>query len=81
MGPVGEISAEEMRDHGNRVLDRVLAGERITIARGGEPVAELVPLRRRPLPAEALIDLFRGDPPMDPAEFRSEVDGMIDQNL
>jgi prevent-host-death family protein len=78
---VGEASARELRDHGDRVLDRVLGGERITITRGGEPVAELVPLRRCPLSAEALIDLFRGDPPMDPAEFRAQVAGMIDQNL
>ena len=71
----------ELRNQGGHVLDRVLAGERVTITRDGEPVAELVPIRRRPLSAEALVELFQGDPPMDPAQFRADIDSVIDQRL
>jgi prevent-host-death family protein len=33
----------------SRLLARVEAGEEIVIARGGEPVARLVPMRRKPV--------------------------------
>ncbi len=71
----------ELRNQGGHVLDRVLAGERVTITRDGEPVAELVPIRRRPLSSEALVELFRGGPPLDPDEIRADIDALIDQRL
>lgn len=71
----------ELRNQGGRVLDRVLAGERVTITRDGEPVAELIPIRRRPLSAAALVERFRLLPPMDPAQFRADIDAIIDPSL
>lgn len=53
----------------------------MTITRDGEPVAELVPLRRRPLSAEALVDRFRHLPSIDPARFRADIDAIIDPSL
>lgn len=64
-----------------RLVDRVLACERVTITREGEPVAELVPIRRRPLSAEALVDRFRGLPAIDPVAFRADIDAVVDQAL
>lgn len=78
---MSEATVRELRNQGGRVLDRVLAGERVTITRDGEPVAELIPIRRRPLSAKALVELFRGDPPMDPDELRADIDAIIDQSL
>lgn len=71
----------ELRNQGGHVLDRVLAGERVTITRDGQPVAELVPIRRRPLSAEALMDRFRHLPPIDPVAFRADVDAVLDSSL
>lgn len=71
----------ELRNQGGHVLDRVLAGEQVTITRDGEPVAQLIPLRRKPLSAAALVERFRALPPIDPTTFRRDVDSMIDQSL
>lgn len=63
------------------MLDRVMAGEHVTITRDGEPVARLVPMGRRPLSASALVARFRRLPPIDPVAFRRDVDSMVDQSL
>lgn len=41
------IGATEAKMNLARLLDRVAAGEEITITRNGEPVAELVPPRQK----------------------------------
>jgi prevent-host-death family protein len=75
---VSEASIRDLRNHGGDVIDRVLAGERITITRDGKPVAELRPVRRPPLSPEALVARFKGLPPIDPGEFRADLDAVID---
>lgn len=71
----------ELRNQGGQVLDRVLAGEEITITRDGKPVAQLVPIGRTPLSAAALVARFRKLPPVDPSQFRADVDAIVDQTL
>jgi prevent-host-death family protein len=39
------VNVHEAKTHFSRLLQRVLAGEEIVIAKGGTPVAKLVPLR------------------------------------
>ncbi|WP_375424246.1 type II toxin-antitoxin system Phd/YefM family antitoxin [uncultured Friedmanniella sp.] len=78
---MSEATVRDLRNQGGHVLDRVLAGEAVTITRDGEPVAQLIPLRRKPLSAAALVARFRRLPPIDPAGFRRDVDSMIDQSL
>jgi antitoxin (DNA-binding transcriptional repressor) of toxin-antitoxin stability system len=41
------------------VIDRVEAGEHVTVTRDGRPVAELRPLRQRGLSAVALLERWR----------------------
>lgn len=43
-----DIPARELRNDVSRVLRRVEAGERLRVTVNGRPVAELVPLERRP---------------------------------
>ncbi|MGH8861988.1 MAG: type II toxin-antitoxin system Phd/YefM family antitoxin [Jatrophihabitantaceae bacterium] len=43
---MSEATVRELHNHGGQVLDRVLAGERVTITRDGKPVARLVPVGR-----------------------------------
>ncbi len=63
------------------MIERVVAGEHITITRDGVPVAVLRPLARRPLGAATLIERFKRLPPIDPASFRADVDAVVDQSL
>ena len=62
-----DIPARELRNDVSGVLRRVEAGERLRVTVSGRPVAELVPLPRRPttLPWEVFIegaDVWRADP-------------------
>ncbi len=42
------VNIHEAKTHLSRLLERVQAGERITIARAGKPVAFLIPAEDRP---------------------------------
>jgi prevent-host-death family protein len=78
---VAETTVRELRNKGGAVLDRVLAGERITVTRDGTPVAELRPLPNPPLGAAALVERFRRLPAVDPTSFRRDLDAVIDQTI
>ena len=71
----------DLRNKGGEVLDRVLAGERVTVTRDGKAVAELRPLPGTRLNAQALVERFRRLPPIDPAGFRDDVDAVVDQAI
>ncbi len=44
------VNIHEAKTHLSRLVERVEAGEEITLARAGRPVARLVPYRRPALP-------------------------------
>lgn len=78
---MGEATIRDLRNHGAEVIDRVTAGEHVTVTRNGRPVAELRSLARAPLPAEDLIERFKRLPRVDAERFRADVDSMLDQSL
>lgn len=78
---MSEASIRDLRNHGGEVIDRVSAGERITITRDGRAVAELRPLPSKRLGAAALIERFQRLPAVDPVRFRRDVDSSVDQSL
>jgi prevent-host-death family protein len=78
---MGDASIRDLRNHGSEVIDRVRSGERVTITRDGQPVAELSPLPRQRLVAGAVIERFRALPRVDAGRFRADVDALIDQSL
>jgi prevent-host-death family protein len=78
---MAEVTVRELRNHGGRVLDRVQAGETLTVTRDGRPVAELRPLRKPPLDAATLVSHWRRLPPMDPESLRRDLDSIIDPSL
>lgn len=78
---MAEVTIRELRNHGGEVIDRVTAGETLTVTRNGKPVAELRPLRGRGLSTEELIRRRRGLPHMDPTQLRRDIDEVIDQSL
>ncbi len=75
------VTVRDLRNRGGEVLNRVAAGERLIVTRDGEPVAELVPLTRRPLALATVLERFRHLYPVDPAELRADLDAVIDPSL
>lgn len=53
-----EVNTHEAKTHLSRLLKRVAAGEEITIASRGNPVARLIPIR--PKESSRLFGMFRG---------------------
>ena len=78
---VADATVRDLRNKGGEVLDRVLAGERVTVTRDGTPVAELRPVPGPRLSAEALVERFRRLPPVDAERFRADVDAVVDQTI
>lgn len=78
---MSEITVRELRNRGGDVLDRVARGEALTVTRDGEPIAELRPLARRPLPAAVLVERWRRLPVVDAAKLRAELDDVLDGSL
>jgi prevent-host-death family protein len=75
------VNVRDLRNHGGDVLDRVVAGETITVSRSGQDVAELRPLRKRGLSAEELLRRHRGVPAVDPVALRADIDALFDTSL
>ncbi|MGI9158087.1 MAG: type II toxin-antitoxin system Phd/YefM family antitoxin [Marmoricola sp.] len=76
-----DVSIRDLRNRGGEIVDRVEAGESVTITRDGRPVAELRPLPRRPMTASALVANHRGLPRMELADLRRDLDEIIDPRL
>ncbi len=60
-----EVSVHEAKTHLSRLLRRVAAGEEIVIAKGGKPIARLVPLAQETARPELGIDEGRFEVPDD----------------
>lgn len=75
------VTISDLRNRAGKVLDRVEAGERMTVTRYGKPVAELVPVPRRPLPLATLLEHWRSLPAVDPMHLRADIDALIDPTL
>ncbi|MBA2280380.1 MAG: type II toxin-antitoxin system prevent-host-death family antitoxin [Acidimicrobiia bacterium] len=78
---MAEATVRDLRNKGGEVLDRVAAGERVTVTRDGKPVAELRPMPGTRLSAHALVERFRRLPPIDAGRFRDDVDATVDQTI
>jgi prevent-host-death family protein len=75
------VTIRELRNHGGDVVDRVEAGERVTVTRDGRPVAELRPLRSRGIAAMALLERWRRLPAVEADALRRDIDAALDQSL
>jgi prevent-host-death family protein len=69
------VNIHEAKTHLSRLVERVEAGEEIVIARGGKPVARLVPLGLRTRPRQ--LGTLRGKiwvaPDWDSPEVNAEI--------
>ncbi len=78
------IAQRELRNDNAGVIDAVVAGEDFIVTRNGAPVAEIRPVRaaRSRFVARAdLASLATTGAPIDPAQFRADLDRVIDQEL
>jgi prevent-host-death family protein len=75
------VTIRELRNHGGDVVDRVEAGEHVTVTRDGRPVAELRPIRGRSTRSTTLLAHWRRLPAVDADALRRDVDTLIDQSL
>lgn len=66
MPDMADATIRDLRNHGGEVIDRVMAGERVTITRAT---------------AATLIERFKRLPAIDPDRFRADVDVTVDQSL
>jgi prevent-host-death family protein len=78
---VAEVAVRDLRNHGGEILNRVAAGEALTVTRDGKPVAELRPLPRRPMPARLLLQRWQRLPAVDPSRMRADIDSVLDATL
>jgi prevent-host-death family protein len=76
-----DVTVRDLRNHGGEVIDRVLAGEQITITKHGKPVADLVPHRPKASQRDVIVERWRHLPPIDYAAMRAELDEIIDPRL
>lgn len=76
-----ELSQRELRNDSGRIMRALRQGRRFVVNSSGEPVGELVPLRRRRFVArEAVLDVFHGAPVVVADDFRRDVDAYVDQD-
>jgi prevent-host-death family protein len=78
---MSEVAVRDLRNHGGEILNRVAAGEALTVTRDGVPIAELRPLPRRPLPASLLLQRWGRLPAVDPTTLRADIDNVLDATL
>ena len=70
-----QVNIHEAKTHLSRLVERVEAGEEILIARGGRPVARLVPVGRRTRPRE--LGIWKGEVWVAP-DFDESMDDLVD---
>jgi prevent-host-death family protein len=78
---MADVTIRELRNKGGEVVDRAARGEPITITRAGKPVAELRPIVRPGLAADALLERWRHLPSVDPVALRDDIDDAMDSAL
>ncbi len=78
---MAEVTIRELRNRGGDVVDRVAAGEHLTVTRDGRPVAELRPISRQALSAGAVLRRWRRLRAVDAVALRADLDSVVDPSL
>lgn len=77
-----QINQRTLRNDSGRVMRALDEGQSFVVTRDGQPVGELVPLRRhRFVEAAAVVEVFRNAPRVDRERFRADLDEVADQGL
>ena len=78
---MGTVTIRDLRNRGGDVMDRVEAGEQVTVTRDGRPVAELRPARSPGVAAAVLLERWQRLPAVDASALRRDIDAVVDQSL
>jgi len=78
---MADVSIRDLRNHAGEVVERAQRGERLTITRGGKPVARLVALQRPPVALDELQRRGARLPQVDPVQLRRDIDAVIDPSI
>lgn len=77
-----EITQRELRNDSGKIMREIDQGKSFIVTRNGDPVGEITPLhRKRFVPAEAAVALFRTAPALDYERFREDLDRIADQDV
>ena len=77
-----QISQRELRNDSGRIMRGLDEGRSYVVSRNGRAVGELRPLRReRLVDAGVAVEMFRRAPALDHAQFRRDVDAVVDQDI
>ena len=76
------ISQRELRNDSGEIMRRLDQGETFIITRNGQPVGQLIPLRKeRFARREAILEIFRGAPRVDFRQLRKDLAEDLDDSL
>lgn len=78
---MSHVTIRDLRNHGGRVVDRVLAGEKMVVTRAGKPVAELRPVPKPALTSTELLARWKTLPAVNAVTFRNDIDAFLDPTL
>ena len=76
-----EASERDLRNHGGDVLDSVVRGERVAVARDGRPVAELRPVAAAGTPASVVLDRWATIPMIDLEVLHADLDTVLGTSM
>jgi prevent-host-death family protein len=76
MSDQSEITQRDLRMRTAEILDAVERGQAFTVSRGGQQIAELMPVRQRHrfVSRAEFTAMLRGAPPIDTDAFRADQD-------
>ncbi len=76
-----EVSQRQLRNESGKIIRGLEAGESFVVTRNGVPVGELTPLRRRRfVPMDTVLAVFKGAAPVDYSRLRRDLDAVADQD-
>ena len=76
-----KITQRELRNESGEIMRSLDRGESFTVTRNGVPVGDLTPVRpRTSVSAEVAVALFAGASAIDFAQFRADLNALVDQD-
>ncbi len=77
-----DVSVRQFVSDSGSVTRGLRRGQRYVLTINGEPLADVVPIkRRRAVPMTEVLAIFAGAPALDVDELRADLDAGIDQGL
>jgi antitoxin (DNA-binding transcriptional repressor) of toxin-antitoxin stability system len=77
-----DISVRQFVADSGSVTRGLRQGHAYTLTLNGEPLARMIPIRRRQaVPKDEVLEIFATAPSIDVDELRSDLDEVVDQDL